>query len=123
VTARVCQFGMEAHSAKGKALVMKPMRFPSSSEDVRKYLARRCPRYKEHHRLSGGRASAAAIYPPEPSTAMVRGIDAQMRREGKMLNHSLQEIIARGCSESVSRKCVCVCDEGDELAKHVPQRY
>jgi hypothetical protein len=138
VVGHMCQFGMETHSKSGRAPVLKPTRFMSSSEEVLRHLSRRCPRNHVHQRLSGGRASSAAIYPPELCRAMLRGIDAQMRREGLVMNRSLRDDVDRGCAVySLSRgketeanqevlpeeEHMRVQDEEESIAKHAPLRY
>jgi hypothetical protein len=140
VVAHMCQFGMTTHSAHGAAPVLKPTRFLSSAPEVLKSLSRRCPRDHTHQRLSGGRASGAAVYPPELCKAMLRGIDAQMRREGLVMNRRLAELLDSGCavysleqeadgtahSESEvlpEEEYTRVQDEEESLKKHSPQRY
>ena len=52
-------------------------------------LGKRCTQDHEHQPLMNGRAAAAAIYPPALCRAMLRGIEAQRRREGEPMLSSV----------------------------------
>ena len=63
----MCQFGMQSRTAGvGSPLghVLKPTGFITNSSYIAIELGRRCPQNHDHVLLVGGRAAAAAIYPP-----------------------------------------------------------
>ena len=79
-----CEFGQAARGAAGKpAPVKKATRFLSSAPYVLKQLAVRCSGNHAHQSLLGGRAAAAAVYPPGLCKAIVLGAEAQRQREGR----------------------------------------
>ena len=83
VVAHLCQYGLETPGQGGRAMpALKPTRFLSSAPELLKLLGMKCPQEHEHQSPMGGRAAAAAIYPPALCRAMLRGIEAQRRREG-----------------------------------------
>ena len=92
VVAHLCQYGLQTPGLDGRAMpAMKPTRFLSSAPELLKLLGMQCPQEHEHQPLLGGRAAAAAIYPPALCRAMLQGIEAQRRREGEpMLNSMLR---------------------------------
>jgi hypothetical protein len=141
VVGHLCQYGLTTRSSGGQAPAMKPTRFMSSAEEVLKLLGKRCTGEHTHQRLAQGRTRDAAIYPPELCKAMLRGIDAQRRREGHILCDSLRRDLDRGCAV-YSLKCdeggvgqeagdevvpeaefARVQDEQECLQKHGHQRY
>ena len=63
----------------------KPTRFLSSAPELLHLLGKQCPGDHEHQPLTNGRPAAAAIYPFALCRAMLRGIEAQRRREGEPL--------------------------------------
>jgi hypothetical protein len=141
VVSHLCQFGLTARAGEKQTPAMKPTRFLSSAEEVLRHLDRKCPRTHQHQRLSQGRARDAAIYPPELCHAMLRGIEAQRRREGQAHCQTLHRDLDRGCAvyslghatthdthdmgEQVTpeEEHVRVQDEEESVRKHSPQRY
>jgi hypothetical protein len=141
VVGHLCQYGLTTKAGESRAPALKPTRFLSSAEEVLKLLGKRCPRDHKHQRLAQGRAHDAAIYPPELCKAMLRGIEAQRRREGRALCDTLQRDLDRGCAvyslgletghenhewkEEVTpeEEYVKVQDEHENLQKYGPQRY
>jgi hypothetical protein len=141
VVGHLCQYGLTTRAGTDRAPAMKPTRFLSSAPEVLKLLGKKCTREHTHQRLAQGRARDAAIYPPELCKAMLRGIEAQRRREGKTLSNSLQKDLDRGCAvyslgcdqeytdqdesgEVVpEEEYVRVQDEQECLQKHGHQRY
>ena len=67
----------------------KPTRFLSSAPELLQLLGQQCSGDHEHQQLVSGRAAAAAIYPSALCRAMLRGIEAQRRREGEPLCFSI----------------------------------
>ena len=83
VVAHLCQYGLKAKDDMGQwKPAMKATRFASSSPEVLRLLSKKCPRRHEHQQLVNGRAKDAAVYPPALCRAILKGIDAQRRREG-----------------------------------------
>jgi hypothetical protein len=141
VVSHLCQFGLVTRAGEKQTPAMKPTRFLSSAEEVLKHLDKRCSRDHKHQRLSQGRAREAAIYPPELCHAMLRGIEAQRRREGHAYSKTLQRDLDRGCAvyalghdtkhwgcsvgEEIApeEEYLRVQDEVECLKKHSPQRY
>jgi hypothetical protein len=141
VVGHLCQYGLTTRAGTDRAPAMKPTRFLSSAAEVLKLLGKKCTREHTHQRLAQGRARDAAIYPPELCKAMLRGIEAQRRREGKTLCNSLRRDLDRGCAvyslgcdpehadqggsgEVVpEEEYVRVQDEQECLQKHGHQRY
>ena len=73
-----CQFGLVTADPTGKDKpALKPTRFASNSWLLLEELTRRCPRDHEHQPLMGGRAAAAAEYPPDLCHAICRGLVRQ----------------------------------------------
>ena len=65
VTAHQCMLGQTTTAPDGRVLpVLKVTRFLSSAPAVLAELELRCSRDHEHQPLVGGRAAAAAVYPP-----------------------------------------------------------
>ena len=86
VVAHLCQYGLVTPGSDGKPRpAQKPTRFLSSAPELLQLLGQQCTQDHEHQPLMGGRAAAAAIYPPALCRAMLRGIEAQRRREGEPL--------------------------------------
>ena len=85
VVAHLCQYGLVTPGPDGRPKpAQKPTRFLSSAPELLQRLGQRCTQDHEHQPLTGGRAAAAAIYPPALCRAMLRGIEAQRRREGQI---------------------------------------
>ena len=97
-----CCYGLKARVSKSPEEylpAMKPTRFLSTSEEVLKRLSRRCKRAHKHQQLHGGRASAAAIYPPGLCRAILKGIEAQKLREGGGgVPCSVSRALEKGCA-------------------------
>jgi hypothetical protein len=73
-----CQFGLVIPDPNGdNKPALKPTRFASNSWLLLEELTRRCPRDHEHQPLMGGRAAAAAEYPPDLCHAICRGLVRQ----------------------------------------------
>lgn len=86
VVGHQCRYGQSAVSGIGDRLpVLKPTRFMSSAPELLSRLSLRCSRDHEHQPLTGGRAAAAARYPPQLCRAIILGAEAQARREGRPL--------------------------------------
>ena len=84
--AHLCQYGLTTSGTRGgRVPAQKPTRFLSSAPELLRFLGHQCKGDHEHQPLVGGRAAAAAIYPPALCRAMLRGIAAQRRREGEPL--------------------------------------
>ena len=74
----------------------KPTRFMSSAPAVLEALGRRCDRKHQHQVLEGsGRAAAAARYPAGLCRAILRGAEAQRRRDGHPVPAGVQQLQAR----------------------------
>jgi hypothetical protein len=141
VVGHLCQYGLTAKAGGHQTPALKPTRFLSSAEEVLKLLGKKCTRDHEHQRLAQGRARDAAIYPPELCKAMLRGIEAQLRREGRAICDTLRRDLDRGCAVySLSRETECeghdmteevtpeeeymkVRDEHENMQKYGSQRY
>jgi hypothetical protein len=79
-----CQFGLLSPGENGRpGLAKKPTRFLSSAGCVLQELGKRCAGDHAHVQLLHNRAAAAAVYPRRLCLAMLRGIAAQRRREGR----------------------------------------
>ena len=82
VIAHLCQYGLMTPGPDGTPTpAQNPTRFLSSAPELLSWLGQLCPGDHNHQQLISGRASAAAIYPPALCRAMLRGIEAQRRRE------------------------------------------
>ena len=84
-----CVFGLRAFDRDGQEKpAKKPTRWMSNAPRLLRSLGFRCMgRHSEHTRLLGGRAAAAAVYPPELVLAIARGLQAQREedcRAGRM---------------------------------------
>ncbi len=73
-----CRYGLRARGSDGRLMpALKPTRFLSSSPFILEELSLRCRGVHRHQQLIGGRASAAAVYPPGLCRAILRGAQAQ----------------------------------------------
>jgi hypothetical protein len=83
VVCDACVFGMKAVDPDGvERPVLKPTRWMSNAPKLLQALSFRCAgRHGKHTRLLGGRAAAAAVYPPELVVAIVRGLQAQREED------------------------------------------
>ena len=75
----MCAYGMKV----GKALNRKRTMFLTNSYHIACELQRQCTKEHEHEPLVGGKAAAAAVYPPELCRAIVRGLKRHLRRSQK----------------------------------------
>ena len=62
-------------------LARKPTRFATNSPAIAEALNRRCLGQHSDIGLLGGRASAAAVYPPDLCRAICRGLREQKHRD------------------------------------------
>ena len=84
MTCDACMFGMRAVDADGvERPVKKPTRWMSNAPRLLCSLGFRCDGKHAHTRLLGGRAGAAAVYPPEMVVAIVRGLQAQREEDAR----------------------------------------
>ena len=84
MTCDACMFGMRAVDADGvERPVKKPTRWMSNAPRLLRSLGFRCDGKHAHTRLLGGRAGAAAVYPPEMVVAIVRGLQAQREEDAR----------------------------------------
>ena len=74
----------------------KETRFMSSSVEVLRGLSRRCEGDHVHQPLLGGRARAAAVYPPALCRAILRGIERQRRVEGEPVPKHIENMVDTG---------------------------
>ena len=92
----MCQFGMTSRTAGiGSPLghVLKPIGFLTNCKHIARELSKRCPREHDHVPLVGGRAAAAAIYPPDLCCAICRGLAAQLQEDsGSKIDIQLLDI-------------------------------
>jgi len=95
----LCQYGMKTRGDDGEwKPARKATRFMSTSSAVLRRLGRKCDKLHVHQHLTGGRASAAAIYPPELCRAILRGIEDQRRLEGKAIPEHVEKLVDSGCA-------------------------
>ena len=73
-----CAYGQ---AVDGDKLNKKPTMCLTDCSHIAAQLKRRCPGDHEHQHLLGGRAKAAAVYPPELCKSVVRGLRAHLRRK------------------------------------------
>ena len=86
VVGHQCQYGQTALSDNGVRLpVRKATRWMSSAPEILARLGHKCRGGHRHQALIGGRAAAAAVYPPGLCRAILRGAEAQRRCEGQPL--------------------------------------
>ena len=97
VTGDQCRYGLRTRSPDGTLLpAMEPTRFMSSSLEVLRALGLRCQKLHQHQALVGGRASAAAIYPPGLCRAILEGIGRQKWLEGDPVPSPVLRAVNRG---------------------------
>ena len=72
-----CAYGLRV----GEKLNKKPTCFITNSPHIAQELRRRCSGDHEHDHLLGGKAAAAAIYPPGLCKAIVRGLKRHLRHQ------------------------------------------
>ena len=99
VVGHKCRYGLATPTHTGQAApAMKPTRFLSSAPELLSRLGRRCTGDHKHQQLTGGRAREAATYPQGLCRAMLRGIEAQRRREGGGPPVHVTRELDRGCA-------------------------
>ena len=78
-----CRYGLKTAGPFGERLpARKPTRFLSSAPAILEHLSLRCRGVHRHQPLlGGGRAGAAAIYPPGLCRAILAGAEAQLQRD------------------------------------------
>ena len=81
---------------------MKPTRFVSNGWCILEGLSRRCPKLHVQEPLMGGKAAAAAQYPPDLCRAMCRGLVRQKQYENVQLAASTRS--GRGELKSLIKK-------------------
>ena len=59
----------------------KPTKFITNSECIAEELSKRCNGQHHHVQLKGGKAKAAAVYPPALSKAICRGLKMQLEKD------------------------------------------
>ena len=93
-----CRYGLEAMGPGGVRLpARKPTRFLSSSLSILDKLSLRCRGVHMHQSLlGGGRASAAAIYPPGLLRAILKGAEEQLRRDRGAIPAAVQKVVDDG---------------------------
>ena len=85
VTSDACVFGMRAVGEDGQERpVKKPTRWMSNAPRLLRSLGYRCCGRHQHTPLLGGRAAAAAVYPPELVLAIVKGLQAQREEDARL---------------------------------------
>ena len=101
VVGHQCQYGQTAVTDEGERIpARKATRWMSSAPELLKRLGLRCRGGHWHQHIVGGRAAAAAIYPSQLCKAILRGAEAQRRREGRPLPEQvMRELAILGLSE------------------------
>ena len=70
-----CMYGLVTKGANGEEVAAKkPTQWASTSPHMLKRLSTRCDGTHTHQHLIGGRAAAAAYYPPKLITQILRGM-------------------------------------------------
>ena len=114
-----CRFGLLSPGEHGKpGPAKKPTRFLSSASSVLRELGKKCDGSHAHVRLVHGRAAAAAVYPRGLCLAILRGIAAQRRREGRdplgvaqarAAGTGIYELVAlQACADEVGEPSSCL---------------
>ena len=117
--ARFCQYGVTNQGLSGKRMpAQKATRCLSSASEPLKLFGQQCTGELEHQPLMGGRAAAAAIYPPTLCRAMLRGIEAQRRREGGPMCFS----VLRALDEDGDGPCAMPLDEAQSRTSEPTNR-
>eukprot|EP00972_Heterocapsa_arctica_P103877 15309757-Heterocapsa_arctica.AAC.1 len=82
-----CQYGMTSRRPDGtQGPVFKPTRWLSNSAAILARLSRKCSRGQHDHvQLVGGRAAAAAVYPPDLCLQILRGFRDQLRHDEALM--------------------------------------
>ena len=90
-----CRYGQRAMADDGTVMpVRKATRWLSSAPEVLSRLGHKCLGGHRHQALVNGRAAQAAVYPPQLCRAILRGAEAQRRREGHVLPESVVSELA-----------------------------
>ena len=90
-----CRYGQRAMADDGTMMpVRKATRWLSSAPEVLSRLGRKCLGGHRHQALVSGRAAQAAVCPPQLCRAILRGTEAQRRREGHVLPESVVSELA-----------------------------
>ena len=83
-----CQFGFTAKIHAGsdeRGQAKKPIGFIGNSWAIAQRLRRTCIHEREHVKVEGGRAKAAALYPDELCVEMCKGLRDQMDYDARGL--------------------------------------
>ena len=95
----MCAYGMRV----GELLNRKRTMFLTNSYHIACELQRKCTGDHEHEPLVGGKAAAAAVYPPELCRAIVRGLKRHLRRRQEAVNDvpaDMPVILASGAPDA-----------------------
>ena len=103
VTGHMCPHGMMSRDEHGPGLVLKPTGWATNSPYIAEQVSAQCSNkggasYHRHVPLLFGRARAAQIYPPKLCTAILKGLRAQLKADGRMQDG---EIGSMCCEEPV----------------------
>ena len=125
VVGHQCQYGQTAVADGGERLpARKATRWMSSAPELLKRLGLRCRGGHRHQPLVGGRAVAAAIYPPQLCKAILRGAEAQRRREGRPLPEQVvKELAILGLSEAVGEPASAGAAPPEWLRDDLPESH
>ena len=98
VVGHQCEMGLVTEDKDGWAPAKKATKFMSTSTEVLVRLDRKCKGIHKHRHLEGkSRTEAAAAYPRRMCRLILQGIDAQRRREGKVMPEHVERELDRGC--------------------------
>ena len=98
VVAHLCQYGMTTKGESGERVAArKSTRFASSSSAILARLSRKCDGSHVHGHLLDGKASAAALYPPDLCRAILLGTEDQRRAEGHAMPAHIGKLLETGC--------------------------
>jgi hypothetical protein len=98
VVGHMCRMGLKTEDGGGRTPARKATRFMSTAGEILKGLNRKCEGGHAHRHLEGKkRTEAAAEYPRKMCRIVLKGIEAQRRREGHALPVHVRRELERGC--------------------------
>ena len=92
----MCQFGMKQTDQEGEASVRKRTGFMTNSWAIAERLKRTCTGGHRHIILVGGRAKKAQQYPDGLCKEILRGLEEQMRIDGRLKKRTSGRHSTRG---------------------------
>ena len=84
VTSPMCKWHMMSEDSQGVGYVKKETQWVTNSEEVARIIEGKCNGMHRHVHLINGRARYAQVYPPKLVSAILKGIQNELRKQGEL---------------------------------------